>query len=203
MCYYCGLEKVNFQFIFNERTEVAVMDIQIGRKIHRLRLERGLTQQELADRCELSKGFISQLERDLTSPSIATLSDILECLGTSPGEFFTEAAVEKNVYTEEDMFVKSEEGREIVWLVPNAQKNMMEPILVSLLPGERTAEDTPHEGEEFGYVLQGTGVLVLGEKTAKIKKGHSFYYQTKTMHHIENRGKSKLVFLWISTPPSF
>ena len=80
---------------------------------------------------------------------------------------------------------------------------MMEPILVSLLPGERTAEDTPHEGEEFGYVLQGTGVLVLGEKTAKIKKGHSFYYQTKTMHHIENRGKSKLVFLWISTPPSF
>ena len=140
MCYYFGLEKVNFQFIFNERTGVAVMDIQIGRKIHRLRLERGLTRQELADRCELSKGFISQLERDLTSPSIATLSDILECLGTSPGEFFTEAAVEKNVYTEEDMFVKSEEGREIVWLVPNAQKNMMEPILVSLLPGERTAE---------------------------------------------------------------
>ena len=43
---------------------------------------KGLTQEELADRTELSKGFISQLERDLTSPSIATLMDILQALGT-------------------------------------------------------------------------------------------------------------------------
>ena len=46
---------------------------QIGEKIKRLRLQRGLTQEELADRCELSKGFISLVERNLTSPSIATL----------------------------------------------------------------------------------------------------------------------------------
>lgn len=50
---------------------------QIGEKIKRLRLQRGLTQEELADRCELSKGFISLVERNLTSPSIATLEDIL------------------------------------------------------------------------------------------------------------------------------
>ena len=54
--------------------------MQIGDKLRRLRLQRGLTQEELADRCELSKGFISLLERDLTSPSIATLTDVLECL---------------------------------------------------------------------------------------------------------------------------
>ena len=52
--------------------------MEIGPKIKRLRLKLGLTQAELADRCELSKGFISLLERDLTSPSIATLTDILE-----------------------------------------------------------------------------------------------------------------------------
>ena len=49
--------------------------MEIGAKIKRLRLQRGLTQEELADRCELSKGFISQVERDLTSPSIASLTD--------------------------------------------------------------------------------------------------------------------------------
>ena len=51
--------------------------MQIGAKLKELRILKGLPQEELADRTELSKGFISQLERDLTSPSIATLMDIL------------------------------------------------------------------------------------------------------------------------------
>ena len=59
------------------------VNVQIGDKIRRLRVEKQLTQEELANRCELSKGFISQLENDLTSPSIATLMDILEILGTN------------------------------------------------------------------------------------------------------------------------
>ena len=56
--------------------------MEIGPKLRELRIAKNLTQEELADRAELSKGFISQLERDLTSPSIATLVDILQCLGT-------------------------------------------------------------------------------------------------------------------------
>lgn len=55
--------------------------MDIGVKIRELRILNGLTQEELADRSELSKGFISQLENDLTSPSISTLEDILQCLG--------------------------------------------------------------------------------------------------------------------------
>ena len=57
--------------------------MNIGEKIKELRVRSGLTQEELADRAELSKGFISQLERDNTSPSITTLLDILQCLGTT------------------------------------------------------------------------------------------------------------------------
>ena len=49
--------------------------MKIGSKLKELRIAKNLTQEELADRAELSKGFISQLERDLTSPSIATLVD--------------------------------------------------------------------------------------------------------------------------------
>ena len=59
--------------------------MSIGGKLKELRILKGLTQEELADRAELSKGFISQVERDLTSPSIATLMDILQCLGTTRG----------------------------------------------------------------------------------------------------------------------
>ena len=72
--------------------------MDIGKKIRLLRIQRGLTQEELADRCELSKGFISQLERNLSSPSIATLMDLLECLGSSLQEFFNERPPEKSVF---------------------------------------------------------------------------------------------------------
>ena len=63
--------------------------MEIGSKLKELRVLKGLTQEELAGRAELSKGFISQLERDLTSPSIATLMDILQCLGTTIGDSLT------------------------------------------------------------------------------------------------------------------
>lgn len=61
--------------------------MSIGQKIRRLRQVQQLTQEELAQRSELTKGFISQVERDLTSPSVATFLDILEALGVSPTTF--------------------------------------------------------------------------------------------------------------------
>ena len=101
--------------------------MDIGAKLKELRILKGLTQEELADRAELSKGFISQLERDLTSPSIATLMDILQCLGTSIGEFFNETPEEQIVFGKTDYFEKHDQElkNEIKWIIPNAQKNMM------------------------------------------------------------------------------
>lgn len=63
--------------------------MEIGSKIRELRQKNSLTQEELADRCELTKGYISQLENDLNSPSIATLFDILTVLGTGMSDFFS------------------------------------------------------------------------------------------------------------------
>ncbi len=74
--------------------------MEIGEKIKELRIERGLTQEELADRAELSKGFISQVERDLTSPSIATLEDIVISLGTDLTSFFSEKERPQVVFNE-------------------------------------------------------------------------------------------------------
>ena len=141
--------------------------MDIGSKLKEIRTLKGLTQEELADRAELSKGFISQLERNLTSPSIATLTDILQCLGTTLGEFFNETPEEQVVFGKADYFEKydAELKNEIRWIIPNAQKNMMEPILITLEAGGSTYPDNPHEGEEFGYVLSGAVTLELGGKT--------------------------------------
>ena len=114
--------------------------MDIGSKLKELRVLKGLTQEELADRAELSKGFISQLERALTSPSIATLIDILQCLGTTIGDFFTETPDEQIVFGKQDYFEKidTDLNNEIKWIIPNAQKNMMEPILLTLKAGGST-----------------------------------------------------------------
>ena len=103
--------------------------MKIGAKVKELRVQKGLTQEELADRTELSKGFISQLERDLTSPSIATLMDILQALGTDLKDFFNEEPEEQIVFKESDYFEKLDEeyGNKTEWIIPNAQKNIMEP----------------------------------------------------------------------------
>ena len=79
--------------------------MDIGKRMKELRIQYGLTQQELADRSELTKGFISQLERNQNSPSIGTLLDIIQCLGTTPAEFFTDEEPEQIVFKNEDFFI--------------------------------------------------------------------------------------------------
>lgn len=177
--------------------------MEIGLKIKELRVLKGLTQEELADRSELSKGFISQLERNLTSPSIATLIDILQCLGTNINDFFAETTDEQVVFKKTDYFIKSDTEllNTIEWIIPNAQKNMMEPILLTLSAGGSTYPDNPHEGEEFGYVLQGSITIHIGKNSYKAKKGESFYFIPDKKHYITTSTASKI--LWVSTPPSF
>ena len=156
--------------------------MDIGNKLKELRVLKGLTQEELADRSELSKGFISQLERNLTSPSITTLMI---------------------VFGKQDYFVKedTEYKNEIKWIIPNAQKNTIEPIYLTLQAGGSTCPDTPHEGEEFGYVLQGAVSIHLGNKTYKAKKGESFYYTADKTHFLSSKNGATLI--WVSSPPSF
>ena len=179
--------------------------MELGEKIKRLRLRHGLTQEELALRCDLSKGFISQLERDLTSPSIATLMDILECLGTDLKTFFADEQEEKIVFGQQDIYDTKdlERGTVIAWLIPNAQKNEMEPILLELSPGGATVLDNPHAGEEFGYVLQGSVQIVLGDRMVRARKDESFYFLPTEPHKLVNPGKTLTRLIWVSTPPSF
>lgn len=179
--------------------------MEIGEKLRELRIQRGLTQEELADRCELSKGFISQVERELASPSIATLKDMLECLGVTLQSFFSDASNEKIVFAPQDLFEKEdpEEGRRITWLVPTAQKNSMEPILLELEPSGKSYVLPPLESEEFGYVLKGQITLVVGKSRHTVKKGGSFCLHPSVTHYIENAGQKPAAVLWVSTPPSF
>ena len=177
--------------------------MEIGKKIKALRIQKNLTQEELADRAELTKGFISQVERDLTSPSIATLIDILQCLGTDLNTFFNDSEDCQIVFRKGDFFEKkdAELKNTIEWIIPNAQKNMMEPILVTIEPGGSTYPDNPHEGEEFGYVLKGKLEIHLGKRSYIAKKGDAFYYKADKTHYLKGIEQTELI--WVTSPPSF
>ena len=177
--------------------------MDIGHRMKELRIQYGLTQQELADRSELSKGFISQLERNLTSPSVSTLLDIIQCLGTTPAEFFTDQEPEQIVFRQEDYFEKENEDlrHKVEWVIPNAQKNIMEPVRMTLAPHGKSETYLPHETEEFGYVLQGSVAIHIGNQVFRAKKGESFYFVPDKKHFLSS--KAGAVLVWVSSPPSF
>jgi transcriptional regulator with XRE-family HTH domain len=198
--FYESFTKITQKFTNIKLREVFM---ELGAKLKEIRQQKNLTQEELADRCELTKGYISQLENDLTSPSIATLCDLLNALGSNLSDFFHEESEGKIVFTESEYIEKQSEGMIWNWVIPNAQKNMMEPVLVELEPGAATQTDFPHEGEEFGFVMEGKIAIVRAGKQHRAKKGESFYFTSNKEHYIVNIGKGKARFLWISTPPNF
>ena len=162
--------------------------MDIGTKIKQLRLVNDLTLEELASRSELTKGFLSQVERNLTSPSISTLEDILEALGTNLSQFFQEEPDEKVVFTKDDFFVDERDDHTIAWIVPNAQKNDMEPILLTIKPKGKSQTMTSYNGQEFGYVLKGK---------------ETFYLDGSRNHYLYNPGEKEAQVLWVTTPPMF
>ncbi|WP_138158831.1 helix-turn-helix domain-containing protein [Peptoniphilus catoniae] len=177
--------------------------MDIGKKLKNLRVKNYLTQEELADRSELTKGFISQVERNLTSPSVATLIDILEALGTSPDDFFKESE-EKIIFKDDDYF-KSEKskGYKVSWIVPNAQKNQMEPTILELESGVSTREIQPFPGEILGYVLDGKIELTYGDDIFEVNKNETFYFAADKASKIKNLRKKSARVMLISSPPNF
>ena len=179
--------------------------MKIGERLKRLRMINSLTQEELASRADLTKGYISQLENDATSPSIATLKDIIDVFGVSMQEFFSETVDEEIVFGKDSRVQASDDddGIKVELLVPGAQNREMDPVLVTLVPGEEMKEQPFHEGEEFGYVLFGKVQLKLDEKIYTIEKDECFYFTSDKKHAVKNIGKGAAKILWVVTPPTF
>jgi transcriptional regulator with XRE-family HTH domain len=178
--------------------------MKIGERIRNLRQSSNLTQEELAERAGLTKGFISQIERDLTSISLDSLIQLLEALDENISDFFREASEEKIVYREQDRVpIEKEKIEKFELLVPGSTNRRLEPVLLTLEQGQATPKERPHEGEEFGYVLRGRIDLRFGMEVLKLKKGECFYFSAEKEHWLQNTSSQSAVLLWISSPPYF
>ena len=176
------------------------MNRGIGKKIKNLRLKKGLTQEELGERTDLTKGYISQIERDLSSPSIDTFFSILEVLGCTPKEFFDDFDMnQKVVYDENDRTEYTDEdyGYKIEWLVPDSNEHEMEPILLTLWPEGKFKEYEPSLPDTFAYVIEGQITVNLGRNVYPAKTGDTVYFQASSEHQIMNDfdGISKILLV--------
>lgn len=176
--------------------------MQIGQKIKQLRLKKGLTQEELGERTDLSKGYISQLERDYTSPSIETLFSLLEVLGSSAKEFFDDGSpAAKVVFGKDEHILNTDEDRgySVRWLVSESNEKEMEPVLLTLDPGGEFKEFEPSLSQTFVYVLEGQIVLQLGTESYKAVTGDALYYEASHNHQLSNDGPGEAKCLLIAT----
>jgi transcriptional regulator with XRE-family HTH domain len=178
--------------------------MKIGERIRNLRQLSNLTQEELAERANLTKGFISQVERDLTSISLDSLIQIMDALDEDISDFFRDGSEEKIVFREKDrVSIEKEKIEKFELLVPGSTNRRLEPILLTLRKGEATPKEKPHEGEEFGYILQGRVNLRYGREILKLKKGECFYFSAEKEHWLQNTSSRSAEILWITSPPYF
>ncbi len=189
---YAGFNKLDWDFL------------KIGERIRNLRLASNLTQEELADRADLTKGFISQLERDQTSISVDSLLQILTVLNVKVTDFFRETAPEKVVYSAHERTGLEDTGAErFELLIPGGTNREMEAAYVTLQPGQQTDPVKPFQGEAFGYILRGNLTLRFGGEIYVARGGDSFYYSGEREHILENSSRRPVEFLWVTTPPMF
>jgi transcriptional regulator with XRE-family HTH domain len=178
--------------------------VKIGERIRNLRLSSDLTQEELAERADLAKSFISQLERDQVSIEVGNLLEILRVLNVPPSVFFREPVQEKVVYDDEERTSLEDTGAEkFELLIPGGTNRKMEAALVTLQPEQRTYPVKPFQGEAFGFLLKGSLTLRFGGETYTAHSGDSFYFSGEREHVLENTGRRPVEFLWVTTPPMF
>ena len=178
--------------------------MDIGARIRNLRLARDLTQEELAERADLTKGFISLLERDQTSISVDSLLQILKVLDVKVTDFFKETQPDQVVFGKSERISLTETGaQQFELLIPGGADREMEAALVSLESGQQTYPTKPYQGEAFGFVLSGAIQLVFGTESYTASAGSSFYFTGDREHFIRNHGKRTAEFIWVTTPPTF
>ena len=173
--------------------------MKIGAKIRRLRKLRGLTIEELADNANLTKGFISQLERDLTVPSVLTLKQILDVLGIQLSSFFSDITEhEKNIFSLKDRVIEaSTRNYRIEKLIPKLKYLEMEPVLLTLEPLIEYKKQF-EEDEGFGFVVKGNLEIKVNDERKIIKRGDCFYLFFDSTLYLKNLSKKNAEILIVN-----
>lgn len=183
-------------------------DPVLGERIRGLRKRRRMTLAQLAESCDLSTGYISQIERNLAYPSIPALVGVARSLGVTVQWFFGGAApvpqAEQGYVIRHGNRLRIQyDGGIVDELLTPKMSLQVEMIHTRLPPGSESAESYSHAGDAVGIVMAGELEIWVGERHFHLREGDSFSYSAGEPHRYRNPGSREAVVLWAISPPSF
>ncbi|MGM0608353.1 MAG: helix-turn-helix domain-containing protein [Candidatus Muiribacteriota bacterium] len=182
--------------------------MNIGEELRKIRNNKGFTMKYLADNAGISQALVSQIERNVVDPSLKTLKAVLRVLDTELATFFLYDTSTPDVVYPQKQYTRLQvknQDIEVLNLVDATITKKLQPLKINIPANQSfTKEDYKHTGEEYGYVLEGHGVVKLKNKLKdyQVDKGDSLYIPSHLFDKIENIGKTELVIILVATPPT-
>lgn len=186
--------------------EARTADTEMGGRLRTIRRRRQATLRAVADRAGISESFLSQVERGVASPSVASLQRIAGALNVSVADLFEPDGFrsQPRVLRKESrpMLALGTRGRKFL-LTPRPLENL-EIFIGELQPGGATAESPYMHGdsEELVLVLSGTVELQLEDRVFELGPGDSIDYRSSVPHRVNNVGEDVAEVMWVISPPS-
>jgi len=182
--------------------------LNFGKSIKELRLKHNMTLRDLAKTSGCSISFLSQIERDLISPTVVNLKKIADALGVTITSFFSDEDGDfDSIMVKKDQRVRiGSKASKVIYesLKPRGANSVLEPLYQILEKGAYSGDDyNMHLGEEFVYVMSGQIEITLDGKTMLLDQGDSALYNSNIPHKWKNIFDGETVLLWVNTPPTF
>ena len=183
--------------------------MEIGQKLRAIRKERGLSQRELATRAGLTNGTISLIEKNRTSPSVASLKSLLDAIPISMAEFFStlEDTGSPKVFYRSDELIEitpHQPGHVSLRQLGDAENHALQVLHEAYPPGADTGpEMLTHQGEEAGIVVEGEIEVTVDGRSEILERGDGYLFDSRLPHRFRNIGTETCVIVSACTPPTF
>lgn len=179
----------------------------IGAGIRELRRRRQLSTRQLAIRSGISHSTISLLERDRLSPSIDTLSAILEAMGSTLTGFFSEISAEiphSPFYKFNDLAeIGRADGISYRLVGINHPNRHLLMLYETYAPGADTGEAFSHTAQEAGVVTKGAVEVTVAGNTRRLEAGDAYYFDSQRPHRFRNVSDATSELISAITPPTY
>ena len=207
-------DRYNSTWTRSRLKETALDANELGEILRTRRRALKMSLAEVAELAGVSTSFVSQVERGVANPTLATLKSLTEALGSSVGALLEEEQTggEPHKPTDDVVILRAGQRRRIVYpgssianelLSPSLQRKM-EIIWVEADSGANSGgHPHMHEGEECGVVISGKMSFRVGDTDCILGPQDSIYFSSHLPHQWESVGDEPLIAIWIITPPTF
>lgn len=176
----------------------------VGRRVHTVRQEKGLSVEDVAQRTGLSSEYLVRIETNEVSPPLGALIRVAKALDMKLGRFISTGEVKPFTLVRKDQRrvvsrYTSAQGDQYGYtyesLAADKKDRYMEPFMVTLVPSKARKELSTHAGQEFIYVLEGAMEVILKDCTEVLYPGDSIYYDSTVPHLVRCHGDKEAVIL--------